>query len=366
MPSNQNIKPNKVLILALSGIGDALMFTPALQLLKKNLPNTKIDALVMYKGVEQICNRLPQIDNVLFFDFFNSNIFRILKFLFSIRKNYDLTINVYPSNRREYNIISFFIGAKFRAAVDYLRKSKRNFSFLNTNLITENDTLHNVEENVKLTELITKKNSGNIPPLLFPLSEEDNLFAEKFLIKNEISEADTVIGFHAGCSTLKNHIKRRWAPEKFAELATKLSEEFNAVILLFGGSEEKDLRQVILKKSQVAKIIEVSKTNIAQSAAVMKCCNVFVSNDSGLMHIAASQKLKIVSIIGPTNINYIHPWKTDYKIASLNLECSPCFYYSPKPLTCSRNDVQFKCIKELSANYVFNKVKEFLTKSNLN
>jgi len=66
--------------------------------------------------------------------------------------------------------------------------------------------------------------------------------------------------------------------------------------------------------------------NIAQSAAVMKRCNVFVSNDSGLMHIAASQKLKIVSIIGSTNTNYIHPWKTENKIASLNLECSLCFF----------------------------------------
>ena len=100
--------------------------------------------------------------------------------------------------------------------------------------------------------------------------------------------------------------------------------------------------------------------NLAQTSAVMKRCNVFVSNDSALMHIAAALQLKIIGIIGPTNPNYITPWQTENKLVSLNLDCSPCFYYSPKPLTCSREDVKFKCIKELSVELVLKKVNEFL------
>jgi len=87
-----------------------------------------------------------------------------------------------------------------------------------------------------------------------------------------------------------------------------------------------------------------------------------VSNDSSLLHVASALKLKVVGIIGPTSTNYIHPWSTEYKIASLYLDCSPCFIYSPKPLTCKRDDVQFKCIKELNVDLVFNSVKEFITK----
>ncbi len=350
----------KILVIALSGIGDALMFTPALQLLKKNLPDAEIDALVMYNGVAQIYNRLPQINKVHNFDFLNSSLISSLKSLLSIRKKYNATINVYPSNRKEYNIISFLIGAKQRTAINYLRKGKTNFSFFNTNLIAENDSLHNVEENIKLIEQITNNNIEEIPSLYFPLNHEDNLFADNFLTENNISSGEVVIGFHAGCSTLKNHINRRWEPKKFAELAAKLSEELNATVFLFGGSEEKELRKVIIEKSKAKKIIEVTAGNIAQSAAIMKRCNVFVSNDSGLMHVAASQKRKVVSIIGPTNTNYIYPWQTEYKIATLNLDCSPCFFYSPKPLNCKRRDVQFKCIKELSVNDVFRKVKEFI------
>jgi len=92
----------------------------------------------------------------------------------------------------------------------------------------------------------------------------------------------------------------------------------------------------------------------------LKRCNVFVTNDSSLMHIASALKLDVVAIIGPTNKNFIHPWKTEYKIVTLDLECSPCFFYSPKPLKCYRDDVLFKCIIELNVDMVYAAVKEML------
>ena len=96
------------------------------------------------------------------------------------------------------------------------------------------------------------------------------------------------------------------------------------------------------------------------SAAVMQNCNLFATNDSSLMHVASALKLKVVAVIGPTNTSYISPWKTEHKIVSLNLDCSPCFFYSPKPLICSRTDVKYKCVRELSAEMVFNEVVNFL------
>jgi len=138
-----------------------------------------------------------------------------------------------------------------------------------------------------------------------------------------------------------------------------LSNDLKSKILLFGGLDEKELKEEIIEKS-LGKIINVKTDDIVQSAAVMSKCKVFVSNDSGLMHIAAALGLKVVSIIGPTNTNYIHPWKTEYRIASINLDCAPCFFYSPKPLTCSRTDVKFKCIKDLDVELVYKKVIELL------
>ena len=92
----------------------------------------------------------------------------------------------------------------------------------------------------------------------------------------------------------------------------------------------------------------------------MKRCNVFVSNDSSLMHVASALQLNVVAILGPTNPNYIHPWQTEHKIVRLNLDCSPCFIYSPQPLICYRDDVKFKCIKELTVDMVFDSIKNFI------
>ncbi|MCH7828149.1 MAG: glycosyltransferase family 9 protein, partial [Bacteroidetes bacterium] len=287
--------------------------------------------------------------------------FKSIKFIISLRKKYDTTINVYPSNRKEYNIISFLIGAKTKAAINYLRMDKQNLGWLNNCRITEDDSLHNVQTNIKLIEKITGKSLTDEPDLQFYLSENDLSSASNFLKENKIIDADLVIGFHPGTSVLKNHIKRRWEPEKFAELGKQLISEYNCKIIIFGGPDELELKEKIRSEINSPNVYTTHGLNLAESAAVMKRCNVFVSNDSSLMHVASALKLNLVCIIGPTSTNYIHPWNTKYKIASLQLDCSPCFIYSPKPLTCKRDDVKFKCIKELEVNLVFNFVKDFIS-----
>ena len=349
-----------ILIIALSGIGDALMFTPALQKLKEEFPSANIDALVMYNGVKNIYDRLPQLSKVRYFDFFKSTKFESLRYVLSLRKKYQVTINVYPANRKEYNIIARLIGAQNRVAVKYLRKDFANFSFLNTSLIKEDDNLHNVEENIRLVEKLIGKKIETIPPLLFNLRDEDKEFADRFLKDKSVMENDLVIGFHPGCSSLKNHNNRRWEPIKFAELGKRLIDKFNAKILIFGGGEEEVLKDIILAYTESTDAHSVNAKTMSNTAAVMKRCNLFVTNDSSLMHVASALKLNVVAIIGPTNTNYIHPWQTNHKIASLNLDCSPCFYYSPRPLLCSRDDVKFKCIKELSVDMVLEKVEAMI------
>lgn len=348
----------KILILALSGIGDALMFTPALSLLRKELPDAEIDILVMIKGAEDLYKSNKNINRVIYFDFLKKGFFSSVKFIFSLRSKYDLTINVYPSNRKEYNIISYLIGAKKRAAVEYLRRDRENFGFLNNIRIKENDAFHNAITNIRLVEKILNKTLREEPPYDFSLSNEDLFYAENYLNDIQINEDDFVVGFHPGCATLKNHIKRRWEPEKFAALADRLIKEDNAKILIFGGPEEEELKSRITSLVNSPGLHLVKAKSLSSSAAIMKRCNLFVTNDSSLMHVASALKLKVVAVIGPTNRLYIHPWKTDYRIVSLNLACSPCFFYSPKPLVCYRNDVKFKCIKEITVDMVYEAVKE--------
>ena len=346
----------KILILALSGIGDALMFTPALKLLRSTLPGAEIDALVMFKGVKDIYDRNACLNKVIYFDFIKEGMIESLKFIRTIRNNYDVSVNVYPSNRSEYNFINFLIGAGKRAGVKYLRKDIINLGMLNNVRVTEDDSIHNVQTNIRLIEKLLNKTFTEEPSLDFTLLDDDLSFAREYFNKINVKGDDLVIGFHPGSATLKNHSFRRWEPEKFADLARSLINNLNAKILLFGGPEEFDLKKVINNLINSPDSIIVETDNLAQSAAIIKRCNLFVSNDSSLMHVASAMQRRVVAIIGPTNPHYIHPWKTQYKIITLNLDCAPCFFYSPRPLICSRTDIKFKCIRELSVEMVYNAV----------
>jgi heptosyltransferase-2 len=346
----------KILIIALSGIGDALMFTPALKLLRQQLPAAQIDALVMFDGTKEIFEGNPNLNKIIHYDFIKEGALNSLNFVLGLRNIYDATINVYPSNRKEYNIISFIIGAKQRAAINYLRMNKQNFSWLNNVTVAEDDSVHNVQTNIKIVEKLLNIVINEEPALEIFLNECDEKFATDYLEENKIINDDLVIGFHPGCATLKNHIKRRWEPDKFAQLGKKLIKENNAKIFLFGGPEESELKSSILKIIDSDNCYIITTQSFKQSIAIMKRCNVFVTNDSALMHVASALKLKIAAIIGPTNVNYIRPWKTEHKIISLNLKCSPCFFYSPKPLTCARTDTQFMCTKELEVEMVYDNI----------
>jgi heptosyltransferase-2 len=314
----------------------------------------------MFKGTKEIFEVNANFNNVIQFDFLKVGVINSLKFVLSMRKKYDAAINVYPSNRKEYNIINFLLGAKKRIGVEYLRMNNSNLGWLNNVTVLENKGTHNVQTNIMIVEKLLSKTFDDEPAMEIQIADDHNNFASDFLEKSNIKENDFIVGFHPGCATLKNHIKRRWEPVKYAELGKKLIKEKNARIFIFGGPEEDELKSSINSMIDSENSFVIKTDKFLQGIAIMKRCNVFVTNDSALMHVASALGLKVIAIIGPTNKHFIYPWKTEHKIVSLDLNCSPCFSYSPKPLTCSRTDVQFKCIKELDVEMVYQEIQEFI------
>jgi heptosyltransferase-2 len=106
----------------------------------------------------------------------------------------------------------------------------------------------------------------------------------------------------------------------------------------------------------------ISDKPLRETIAIIGSCDAFVSNDSGLMHVAAAMKVPTVALLGPTNPAFIHPWKTSFKIVRSGIECSPCFYYSPKPLTCPRH-IDYRCMAQISVDMVQKALTELLARS---
>lgn len=355
----------KILIIALPGIGDALLSTPMLRLLREAKPNAEIHVLVMFSATRELFTTNPNVNKVHFFDFIHGNKIEGILFLFHLRKQvFDISLSIYPQNRREYNIFALIVGAKRRLGVRYKRRDWQNLNWLNTDTVTEDDSLHCVEENVHQLSLLginAPLNEALLPRLELTLSNDHKAFATSWLTEHGLTDTKLLIGFHAGTALFKNHVKRRWAPEKFAELAKRLTNELGATILLFGGPDDKEANEEILKLAGKS-IIEVKTKTIMDSIAVMEKLELFISNDSALMHIAGGLRLPTVAIFGPTNETYVHPWQTRHEIVETGIDCRPCFVYSPKPLICYRPDPaeHFICIRNIEVETVMIASKRLL------
>jgi heptosyltransferase-2 len=322
----------RILINALSGIGDAVMFSSALSVLKKHLPDSQIDMLAMFSQVKDIYSTNKNLNRIYFIDFLHQSKFKSIRALLALRKNkYDISINVYPSNRKEYNLLNRFLGAKMRIASKYDHYSFSNFDFLNTHLKHETKDRHNVLENFDLIKFIVKEaQETELPAYEIKVGIEQEVHATEYQIDNLLTDA-FIVGFHAGSATFKGHINKRWDRDKFILLAKKLHERYRAQILLFG--TEIDINEYIYKPIEGYAYIPKAN-NIMSTIALMEKCKLFVSNDAALMHIASALKIPTVCIFGYTNHNELHPWKTYYKAVRKELECSPCFFNSPKPAKC--------------------------------
>ncbi len=353
----------KILINALSGNGDALMFSPALRLLKEKLPDTKIDMLVMFKSVGEMYSQNPALDKIHFIDFLKQPKLRSLKEVRDLKKNeYDYSINVYPANRFEYNLVNSFLGAKKKIAHHYSHSDFSSGEFFNDILINEVKDRHNVLQNLDLIKPIVTVIDEDAGPMEIFTNETDESNAGEWTKENNLEDR-YLVGFHPGSSVLKNHIHKRWDSNKFAELGKKLINNYNAKILLFGNEFELNDEINSLMNNEA---VFSSTNNYMDSIVRMKHCKLFVSNDTAFMHSAAALQIPTVGIFAYTNYKELYPWKTKNVIVRKELECSPCFYNSPKPVNCIfKGNEEFKCMKMIEVNEVYEAVRR-LAGDNIN
>lgn len=353
----------KILINALSGVGDAIMFSPSLRLIKSALPYTQIDMLVMFQSVKEMYSRNPYVDNIYHIDFLHQSKIKSLKEIYSLRKNgYDYSVNVYPSNRFEYNFLNYLLGAKKRFAHHYLHTKFSRAEFLNTFLIQEVKNKHNVLQNISFAKMLTRSEPVENIDLEIFLSEDDDTNADKWISENGLN-GKFLVGFHCGSAVLKNHINKRWAKEKFAELGKKLMNKYSAKILLFGNEFELNNE---INAMMDNKAVIVSTSSYIDSMARLKRCKLFVTNDTAFMHSAAAFKIYSVCIFGYTNHKELHPWNSPNIIVRKKLDCSPCFYNSPEPANCKwKGADEFKCIKTIEINEVYEACKKMISAKKL-
>jgi heptosyltransferase-2 len=143
----------------------------------------------------------------------------------------------------------------------------------------------------------------------------------KKLLPGKLSGSDKVLGIAPGAEYGES---KRWPIEYFADVANEAIQK-GWVVISLGSTHDQDLGKTLdrLTKNKVINLI--GKTKLEEVIDVMSLCQTFLSNDSGLMHVAASLNIKQVAIFGSSDPKKTPPLSRHAKLAYLDLSCSPCF-----------------------------------------
>ena len=307
----------RILIELPTWMGDTVMTTPAIENLINCFNNPKITLLGSFASTELI-KQHPNVDEVYVLEKTYSSFYKTLRKLGS----FDLFFSFRGSFRAR--ILKCFISAK------------KKYQY-NQNKYTNS---HQVEKyNSFINESLKLKSSAG------------KLVLHEF--KNNHKKDNKLLGINPGASYGR---AKRWYPQEFANLAAGLSSNYDIVI--FGGPGEIDIANDIegyLKKKGLNNLQNLAgKTSIKELASQIAKLDLFVTGDSGPMHLAAAFQIPTVSIFGPTNEIATSQWKNDKGIiVKKELECQPCLKREC-PLK------HHNCMKKIKASDIFEVIDQII------
>ena len=359
---------NNIAVFSISGIGNTIFAVPMLRRLRQSYPEAKITLFVRFPAAKNLLSHCPYVDDIIIVD---NNTVKGLKSRFRLildlrRKKFDLNITAFPSEKREKNLFSYLIGAHVRVAHKYINEKITDLGFLQTTRIPVDTTIHDLDQSLSLLEALGIDISRADRRLQVWVPAEDEQFAFEYLKKllgEEKREAKIIIGFHAGSSNEFGMLHKRWGIHNFARLADMIIDKYNAAILLFGGPEEKELKHSIAGLMKHSPVI-VEKTSIQKDAALIKNCDLFVSNDSGNMNLALALGVKTIGLFGPVGSVRADLKNNQHKVIESPAPCSPCWSIAniSQPLVCTQPEVI--CMKQIAVERVFRTVEECLSELN--
>jgi heptosyltransferase II len=315
----------KILVISFAGIGDTLFVTPLIHELRENFPEGTIDVFLRWPGAKGLLQNNPYLNTIYQKDLAADSKMSALGFLWQLqRERYDISINTFPQSRRDYRMVAKFINAKTRISHDYGNFTALDRLFVNKTLPVDY-SLHAVENNLSLLPFLdAKPKLPNHHYELF-LTDTDHSWAADYIAQQNWGSRQ-MLGIHVGSGGTKNLALRRWPLENYIELARQLQKKKpELAVLFFGGPEEKESHAKI--QAATNNVFFPPTKNLLQAAALIGKCELFLSVDTSLMHVAAAMSVKKQIVIEtPTWNKPIEPygnWFTLVKnpaVAGCNLE----------------------------------------------
>lgn len=179
-------------------------------------------------------------------------------------------------------------------------------------------------------------------PLPYPVLQSSAAQRQTLLSRLGLAAARPAVAF---CPGAEYGPAKRWPEKHFAALARLLAAR-GLDIWLIGSPKDHAIAETIAQDSSGACVNLCGKTDIAEAADLLAAARLVITNDSGLMHVAAAVGRPLIALYGSSSPRFTPPLSADARILSLKMECSPCF-----ERVCPLG--HFKCLNDLLPEHVF-------------
>lgn len=335
----------RILIVQTAYLGDAVLTTPIFEALRKFLPSSRISVLCTPE-IKEIFAGNKNIDELLVMDKRgkDARILSLLKWSQKLKNKFDVALVPHRSFRSAFLVWL----AKIPSRIGFNNSQGKIFL---TDLVHFDWKSHDSERNLKLLEVLGIKNVQ--PQFQIPHPNSEFTF-ENFLSTYKISKDAILVGINPG--TMWN--TKRWLPERFAEVANRLMDECNCKVLIFGSNRDTQTVESVVKSMKRPAINLCGKTDLKTLTSLISHCSLFITNDSGPMHIACATQVPVVAIFGATTRELgFFPYGEKSVVIELNLPCRPCSLHGGKKCPLEH----FKCMKDLTAEMVLQPCRKFLS-----
>ncbi|MEW6606591.1 MAG: glycosyltransferase family 9 protein [bacterium] len=338
----------RILVIKLIAIGDLVVALPTIKALRKSFPEAYLTILVTPR-VKQVVEGCPYLDRIIYYDILNTGIFGLFKIISLLRKEeFDVVLEL-DHYYRITSLITFFAGIKNRVGFDLPGQGRRGLVTTKVPYLVQR---HEVETFLEAARVIGADISEKALVEIW-VSEQDREYVNRFLKKVGIMEQDLLIGIHPG--TGPSAISRRWAPEKFGKLADWLIKEKKAKVIFTGANSEMKLINESVKFMTSQPIIAAGKMNLKQFANLCQRCKLFISVDTGPLHIAAAMKTPVIGLYGPNTPLKWGPYGKQHITIYKNLPCSPCTKQYLGQVSKCKNP---KCMEEITVEEVMEAIEK--------
>ncbi len=306
--------PQNILVIDFGQLGDVVLSLPSLRAIRERFPRATITVAVGKPGAEVVglsgyADATLVVDRVALRDGFKPlSLMRVFTIVKDVRRRkFDFVIDLHSLS--ETNLLGFLSGAPQRL---YSRRPNRSLDFLSNYrprppLEEEVPKRHLVDRYLDVLIPLGVTKAARLPQL--KLRAQDNAAVEQILKKAKVNSGTPLVGLFPGAG----HPGRRWPLENFAELADYLIRNHGVRVLVFAGPEERALMQQ-MRAVFPATTLLIDTLSIPQLAAALARLAVFVSNDTGPMHVAVAVGTPVVALLDRPTPNSFVPIENHHRV----------------------------------------------------